>query len=330
MQPAHFIERHGLIVIIAIGESLIAIGLGEREVGSAPELSPPPYSGSRHDVLLARLLRLLPDPRSATAERPQRRERINLARDVYSYLHLPMVADVLFAFALKTTLAHVSDELDTISALALCGGPALYLFSFVALRVRVSRTLGRGRLTAAVICALLWPVGVAVPALVALAVITTTGSLHAYELIGLARRAHPNTHTPPARIERCDPQRNQRALVGNRRPVRLSGVDPMRAARAGERRAKDLRGVRPTAPPSRSEATAALVSDAMARTASFPAPLGSGAHAATASTARVASSAAPDVCSRDQARKAGAVTSFWPGPPRGRITGTAAPRASSA
>ena len=33
MQPAHFVERHGLIVIIAIGESLVAIGLGERDSG---------------------------------------------------------------------------------------------------------------------------------------------------------------------------------------------------------------------------------------------------------------------------------------------------------
>ena len=31
VQPAHFVERHGLIVIIAIGESLVAIGLGERD-----------------------------------------------------------------------------------------------------------------------------------------------------------------------------------------------------------------------------------------------------------------------------------------------------------
>jgi low temperature requirement protein LtrA len=61
------------------------------------------------------------------------------------YLHLPMVAGiVLFAFALKATLAHVSNDLDTIPALGLCGGPALYLFAYVALRFRVARTLGGG------------------------------------------------------------------------------------------------------------------------------------------------------------------------------------------
>ena len=67
---------------------------------------------------------------------------------------------VLFAFAMKKTLADVDGELATIPALGLCGGPALYLFAYVALRVRVSRTLGRGRLIAAIACALLWPVAV--------------------------------------------------------------------------------------------------------------------------------------------------------------------------
>jgi len=66
-------------------------------------------------------------------------QRTALARDVYTYLHLPMVAGiVLFAFAMKTTLAHVGDELDTIPALGLCGGPALYLLAYVALRLPAS------------------------------------------------------------------------------------------------------------------------------------------------------------------------------------------------
>ena len=112
-------------------------------------------------------------------------QRAALARDAYTYLHLPMVAGiVLFAFAMKTTLAHVGDELDTISAVGLCGGPALYLFAYVALRLRVSRTLGRGRLVAAVACALLLPVAVVVPALVALTLVAAVWvALHAYEII---------------------------------------------------------------------------------------------------------------------------------------------------
>jgi len=91
---------------------------------------------------------------------------------------------VLFAFAMKGTLAHVGNELGTIQALALCGGPALYLLSFVALRFRVARTLGGGRLTAAVASALLIPVAVAVPAIASLALLAGVwAALHAYEII---------------------------------------------------------------------------------------------------------------------------------------------------
>ena len=69
-------------------------------------------------------------------------------------------------------------------AFALCVGPALYLSAYVGLRVRVSRTLGRGRVLAALACALLWPVAIVVPALVALALVTAVWvGLHAYELI---------------------------------------------------------------------------------------------------------------------------------------------------
>jgi low temperature requirement protein LtrA len=186
VQPAHFVERHGLIVIIAIGESLIAIGLGARETELGAGVIVAAVLGlvvvmsfwlAYFDFFQIRGRQLLTDRSGA--------ERIALARDAYSYLHLPMVAGIiLFAFALKTTLAHVGDELGTIPALGLCGGPALYLFAYVALRLRVSRTFGGGRLVAAVACALLWPVAVVVPALIALALVAAVWvALHAYEII---------------------------------------------------------------------------------------------------------------------------------------------------
>jgi low temperature requirement protein LtrA len=186
VQPAHFVERHGLIVIIAIGESLVAIGLGARDsrLGAAVIVAAvlgflvaTSFWLAYFDFFPIRGRQLLAD-RSGT-------ERIALARDIYTYLHLPMVAGVvLFAFAMKSTLAHVGDQLGTIAAIGLCGGPALYLFAYVALRIRVTRTLGRGRLLAAVACTLLIPVAVAVPALVALALVTAVWvALHAYEII---------------------------------------------------------------------------------------------------------------------------------------------------
>jgi low temperature requirement protein LtrA len=186
VEPAHFVERHGLIVIIAIGESLVAIGLGERTSGLSTGVIVAAVLGfvvatsfwlAYFDFFPIRGRQLLAD-RSGV-------ERIALARDIYTYLHLPMIAGiVLFAFAMKATLAHVGDELDTIPALALCWGPALYLYAYVALRVRVTHTIGRGRLVAATACALLFPLAMVVPALVALALLTTVWlALHAYEII---------------------------------------------------------------------------------------------------------------------------------------------------
>jgi low temperature requirement protein LtrA len=186
VHPAHFVERHGLIVIIAIGESLVAIGLGARGTGLSTGVIVAAVLGlvvaasfwlAYFDFFAIRAQQLLADRSGA--------QRAALARDAYTYLHLPMVAGiVLFAFAMKTTLAHVGDELGTIPALALCCGPALYLFAYVALRVRLSRTLGRGRFVAAVATALLLPIAVAVPALVSLTLVAAVWvALHAYEII---------------------------------------------------------------------------------------------------------------------------------------------------
>jgi low temperature requirement protein LtrA len=186
VHPAHFVERHGLIVIIAIGESLVAIGFGARGTGLGTGVIVAAVLGlvvaasfwlAYFDFFTIRAQQLLSDRSGAP--------RIALARDVYTYLHLPIVAGiVLFAFALKTTLAHVGRELSTVPALCLCGGPALYLFAYVALRVRVSQSLRGGRFVAAIACAALLPVALAAPALVALSLLAAVWlALHAYELI---------------------------------------------------------------------------------------------------------------------------------------------------
>lgn len=186
LAPAHFVERHGLIVIIAIGESLVAIGLGARSTDLDTGIVTAALLGlivatafwlAYFDYFPIRAQQLLAERHGAA--------RIALARDAYSYLHLPMVAGiVLFAFAMKETLAHVGRELDTIPAFALCAGPAVYLLAFVLLRLRISRTLGRGRIVAAVACIAVYPIALAVPALVALALVAAVWiAFHTYEIV---------------------------------------------------------------------------------------------------------------------------------------------------
>jgi low temperature requirement protein LtrA len=201
LHPAHFIERHGLIVIIAIGESLVAIGFGARGTKLGAEVIVAAVLGlavaasfwlAYFDFFPLRAQQLLAD-RSGE-------QRIAIARDTYTYLHLPMVAGiVLFAFAMKTTLAHVGDTLDTVPGLCLAGGPALYLFGYVAVRWRISRSVRGGRSIAAAACALLIPVALTVPVLGALAALAAVWvALHAYELIWW-RAARAELRASPSR-----------------------------------------------------------------------------------------------------------------------------------
>ena len=65
-------------------------------------------------------------------------ERAALSRDLYAYTHLPMIVGiVLFAFSMKVIVGHVGDELDSAPAFALCGGSALYLLAYSAIRSRI-------------------------------------------------------------------------------------------------------------------------------------------------------------------------------------------------
>jgi low temperature requirement protein LtrA len=186
VQAAHFAERHGLIVMIAIGEALVAIGFGARGTGLGAAVIVAAVLGlvvaasfwlAYFDFFSAEVERLLAD-RSGE-------QRTALARDACTYLHLPMVVGiVLFAFGMRTTLAHVHAHLHVIAALALCGGSALYLLAYVGLRWRVSRTLSRGRSVAAAVLAALVPVAMVVPALATIALVAAAWTaLHGYELI---------------------------------------------------------------------------------------------------------------------------------------------------
>jgi low temperature requirement protein LtrA len=186
VSPEHFVERHGLVVIIALGESIVAIGVGAAGV--------PLDAGTIVGALLgiAVIAALwwsyfdwvvyIAQARLAEAMGV---DRAALARDVYSYLHLPMVAGiVLFALGLKTTLAHVDSPLGTIPAIGLCGGLALYLLAHVAMRLRIGGGLGHGRPVATILLLGLLPVAMLVPALAALGLVAAVcAALIAYEAL---------------------------------------------------------------------------------------------------------------------------------------------------
>ena len=139
VSPAHYAERYGLIVIIALGESIVAIGVGAAGEPVTTSLVAAAVLGilvvgalwwAYFDVYAVEAQRRLSEASDAA--------RFRLARDAYSYIHLLMVAGiVLFALGLKKTIEEVGDPLDTVPAVALCGGLALYFLSYVAFRARL-------------------------------------------------------------------------------------------------------------------------------------------------------------------------------------------------
>jgi low temperature requirement protein LtrA len=171
--PSHFAERHGLIVIIALGESIVAIGIGAGTDIDAGVVA----AATLGVAVVAALWWLYFDVVAMLAERdlarlPAGRERNELARDTFSYLHFALVAGiVLGALGLKETLAHVGDELSTVKATAMLGGAAVYLLAHVAIRYRNVHTINNYRLVCAALLLALIPVAVRIPALATLALL---------------------------------------------------------------------------------------------------------------------------------------------------------------
>jgi low temperature requirement protein LtrA len=188
IHPSHFAERHGLVVIIALGEAFIAIGIGANgidlglgEVAAAVLglLVASSFWLAYFDFFSIRGEQMLHEREGA--------DRVAFARDLYTYAHYPMIVGiVLFAFAMKTIVGDIGDELDSVAAFALCGGSALFLITFTLVRTRVARRLelSSGRFVAAIAFLLVLPLATLIPALAALALVLAVWlALHAYELV---------------------------------------------------------------------------------------------------------------------------------------------------
>jgi low temperature requirement protein LtrA len=179
--PGHFSERHGLIIIVALGESFVAIGVG---VAQEP-ISWVIVTASVLGLILASALwwayfdvsALLGEHALAT-EPVETRAR--LARNAYSFAHLPLVLGiVLVAFGLKEVLLYVSDSsehsltdpLPGVALAALVGGVVLYLLGHVVFKWLTVHTVSVVRLAAAGALLLTIPLIAGQPALVQLGVV---------------------------------------------------------------------------------------------------------------------------------------------------------------
>jgi low temperature requirement protein LtrA len=196
--PAHFAERHGLIVIIALGESLIAVGVG---AGHFP-LTVPLVVGALLGLSVSvALWWTYFDVVAPVAERVLARQtgvdRVRLARDSYTYLHFPMIAGIIYlALGLKKVAQYVADTehhaltdpLKGVGLWALYAGVAVYLIAHLAFRLRNVHSLNRQRALVAGLL-LVAPLAVAnLPALAQLAVLAgVLAALVLYEVIHFAQ-----------------------------------------------------------------------------------------------------------------------------------------------
>jgi low temperature requirement protein LtrA len=199
LSPGHFAERHGLVIIIALGESLVALGVGVAAGELTPRIVAAVIVGF---VSVACLWWLYFDVVAIAAERrfttADIAERNNIARDSYNYFHLPMVAGiVLMALGLKKVFADLDSSLKPTIATALFGGVALYLLGHLLFRRRNMRTWNVQRAVAMALLLVLIPVGVVAPAWSSLVLLTSVlVGLVAYEALHFAagrralRRAH--------------------------------------------------------------------------------------------------------------------------------------------
>jgi low temperature requirement protein LtrA len=171
--PGHFAERHGLIVIIALGESIVAIGIGasgalDFGIGVVAVLGIAVAAAQwwiYFDVVALVSARRL-------AEAEPGRVQNELARDSYSYIHLILVAGiVLVALGMKTAIGHADEHLHAETAFAMLGGTAIYLLGLVAFRYRQVHTLNRHRLGLAIVLLILIPVATAIPAWTSVAIV---------------------------------------------------------------------------------------------------------------------------------------------------------------
>jgi low temperature requirement protein LtrA len=178
----HFAERYGLFVIICLGESVVAIGVGAQ----AHPLDAEIVVGVALTLIITGELWWAYFGRFATTAQERLRtvaDPVLAAADAYSYIHLLIVAGIIvFAVGAREAVADVSADLAAPARLALCGGIALWMVGLVAFRLRMVGTVGWAKLCAAAACMAWFAVSGGVSAWAATAVLAALlAVLLAYE-----------------------------------------------------------------------------------------------------------------------------------------------------
>jgi low temperature requirement protein LtrA len=205
---SHFAERHGLIIIIALGESIVAIGVG---VTALPISWPIIVAATLGLSVSASLWWVYFDTSALLGEhslsRARGEHRVAMARTAFTYLHLPMMGGiVLLALGLKKVLEYVgdtehhtlSDPLKGVVLWAMYGGVVIYLLAMVAFSFRCYRNLKVARIVAAAVVLALVPLAATLPALATLGMLAVVLiGLNVVEMIVFANDRRALRHGRP-------------------------------------------------------------------------------------------------------------------------------------
>jgi low temperature requirement protein LtrA len=209
IESAHFSERFQLFVIIALGESIVVTG------ATAADLDITLARGTAIAVAFlssAALWWLYFDyvARIAQLRLSVADDRGKLARDAYTYLHIPMIAGIIVtAVGDELVIAHPDERLSGPELATVVGGPALYLLGHVGFRLRMAHSLSGKRLTAALALCVVGAVGAFIPALATSAlVLAVLVALIVAEIVAGIRRHARGLPTPVEQVEqRLEQQR---------------------------------------------------------------------------------------------------------------------------
>jgi low temperature requirement protein LtrA len=171
--PAHWTERHGGFIILALGESVVAIGVG---AAHQPISTPLLVAAILGVATAVGLWWLYFDAASLAAEhrlvQARGLARVRLAVAAYTYGHFPIVAGIVVAaLGMEGVLAHAdeAEPLGGFAAAALFGGVALYLAGSLVFTRRMHGVLGLARLVAIGVFLAVLPAAVVLPPLAGLA-----------------------------------------------------------------------------------------------------------------------------------------------------------------
>ena len=171
--PSHFVERHGLVVIVAIGESVVALGIGASHLAVDASLVVVALVGLALSACLWWLyfVGVEDDAEAALTALPQR-ERSSAALNAFGYWHLPLLLGIVaIASAERQALADPFDELSWARAAVLAGGVTAFLVGDLFFRRELRLGTAGARATAAVLALASVPVGATVSTFAQLAVL---------------------------------------------------------------------------------------------------------------------------------------------------------------